>query len=176
MGSRNPLAAAMLSWSADFQAGRVADAHVPPATLASGEHLAVRIAPVCEVGLTIEVDGPVVNEVCGTGVLIATDRRVLCGHDDGSNTEWYWARDVDSVTALRDGLGACWSPSAERYASGVHHLEGLVIPALAAGRSLPPTETRPGFVDWVKVQVAWRASQPGGVDLWRNEFRRRYRV
>ena len=80
------------------------------------------------------------------------------------------------MTALRDGLGVAWTPSAARLDAGANQLEGLVIPGLAAGNRPAPAQTRPMFVDWMKVVVAWRASRDGGLARWRAEFRDRYRV
>ena len=60
-----------------------------------------------------------------------------------------------------------------RYQAGVR-LEGLVLPDFARGADpMPPAGAALRSL-WVKVQVAWRASQPGGLDAWRAEFRRRY--
>jgi hypothetical protein len=68
--------------------------------------------------------------------------------------EWTWSGDVDSVTALRDGLGVMLNPSAGRYAAGVHTNEGLVVPTLVEGGRLSPDEVRSSFPAFMKVQAA----------------------
>ncbi len=165
----------LLSWAEEFEAGAVNDPSLLDGSLESGERPAVRLGPACAVHLRIEATGPVVTEAGATGTVLATDRRVcLVG---GAITEtWEWGRDVDEVIALRDGLGVAWTPSAARLDAGARQLEGLVIPALAAGNRPNPADTRPLFVDWMKVVVAWRANRDGGLARWRAEFRDRYRV
>ena len=165
----------LLSWAEDFEAGAVSDPSLLDGSLEPAERPAVRLGPACGVRLRIEATGPVVTEVGARGTVLATDRRVLLLA--GATTEtWAWATDVAEVIALRDGLGVAWMPSATRRDAGVNQLEGLVVPALAAGHRPVPAETRPMFVDWMKVVVAWRANRDGGLDRWRAEFRDRYRV
>jgi len=144
-------------------------------SLEPGERPAVRLGPACAVDLRIDPDGPVVTSAGATGTVLATDRRVvlIC---EGGTESWSWSDDVGEVTALRDGLGVAWTPSAARREAGVAHLEGLVVPALATGARPSPAETRTMFVDWMKVMVAWRAYQDGGLARWRAGFRQRYRV
>ena len=67
-----------------------------------------------------------------------------------------------------------WSPSEARWAAGATRLEGLVVPALVRGKRLDPSEVRVIFPEFMKVQAAWRASQPGGLGPWVAEFRQRY--
>jgi hypothetical protein len=168
-------AAALLSWAADFEGGTVNDPALLDGSLAPGERPAVRLGPACAVDLRIDPDGPVVTSAGATGTVLATDRRVTLIWAGGRES-WSWSEDVEEVIALRDGLGVAWTPSAARWAGGVDHLEGLVVPALASGDRPAPAETRPLFVDWMKVAVAWRAHRDGGLAPWRAEFRQRYRV
>jgi hypothetical protein len=172
----NPEVAALLAWSEAFEAGAIHETALPDGTLALGERLAVRAAPVTAVTLHVEREGPVVTGVGATGVMVATDQRVVllaAGGETQPLQHWSWASDVAGVTPLRNFLGAMWTPSPARYQEGVR-LEGLVVPEFADGdQLLPPADASLRSV-WVKVQVAWRASQPGGVEAWRREFRGRY--
>ncbi len=135
----------------------------------------MRLEPACAVGLRIEATGPVVTSAGAPGTVLATNQRVSILSGEG-RTSWTWADDVAEVISLRDGLGVAWTPSAPRWESGVRHLEGLVVPAVASNERPNPVETRPLFVDWMKIVVAWRAYRDGGVARWRAEFRDRYRV
>ena len=165
----------LLSWAEDFEAGAVSDPSLLDGSLAPGERPAVRLGPACAVRLRIEATGPVVTDAGACGTILATDRRVSLLA--GATTEsWEWGTDVTEVVALRDGLGVAWMPSAARQDAGANQLEGLVIPALAAGNRPVPAQTRPLFVEWMKVVVAWRANRDGGLAPWRAEFRDRYRV
>jgi hypothetical protein len=165
----------LLSWADDFEAGAVNDPSLLDGSLDPGEYPAVRLGPACAVALRIEATGPVVTSVGQTGTVLATNVRVhIIG--DGNRSTWMWSDDVGEVIALRDGLGVAWTPSRARLETGVNHLEGLVIPDLAAGKRPAPAETRSMFVDWMKLMVAWRASRDGGLARWRAEFRDRYRV
>lgn len=171
----NPVVGEMVAWVADFEAGRVAAEGVPTGVLQPGERLAIVLTPVTAAVLAL---GPVptVSQAGATGTLVATDRRVLLlpAQGDAEPRSWSWASDVGEVTPLRDGLGVCWTPSAARHAAGVRHIEGLVVPELTAGGR---PAAHPGrFVAFGKVQAAWRASQPGGADLWLSELRQRFRA
>jgi len=169
----NPEVAALLSWSAEFEAGMINDPALVDGTLAPDERVAVRAAPVTAVTLRGEQAGPVVTGVGDTGTMLATDRRVLLMVDGGQNVGWSWAGDVGEVTPLRNFLGVMWSPSPARYATGAR-LEGLALPKFARGEQpLPPPDAALRAL-WTKVEVAWRASQPGGVVAWQDQFRRRY--
>jgi hypothetical protein len=117
---------------------------------------------------------PTVASSGATGILLATDRRIQLLVDGAVGRQWLWATDVGNVVTLRDGLGVQWSPSESRRAAGVTRLEGLVVPALVQGRGLGPSEVRVMFPEFMKVQAAWRAHQPGGLAEWAAEFRQRY--
>jgi hypothetical protein len=165
--------AALLAWSKEFEAGLVNDPAATDGTLNRGERLAVRAAPITAVTLDVQREGAVVTGVGATGAMLATNRRVILLVPEGETLAWSWADDVGQVTPLRNFLGAMWSPSESRFDSGVR-LEGMVLPEFARGECpLPAVDTAVRNL-WVKVQVAWRASQPGGVGAWRTEYRQRY--
>jgi hypothetical protein len=169
----NPEVAALLAWSRDFEAGMVNDPALVDGTLAPGELVAVRAAPITAVTLEVRPERPVITGVGATGVMVATDRQVLLFVADAEPLAWSWADDVGAVTPLRNFLGAMWTPSDARCRAGAR-LEGLVVPEFARGDKPLPIADEAVRTVWVKVQVAWRATQPGGVDAWRVEFRRRY--
>jgi hypothetical protein len=173
MPTPNPEVAALLAWSEEFEAGMVNDPALVDGRLAPGERVAARSAPITSVTLEVKREGAEVTGVGSTGSMLATDRRVLLEVPGGDTLSWSWADDVDRVTPLRNFLGAMWTPSDARYQAGVR-LEGLVLPEFARGADpMPPAGAALRSL-WVKVQAAWRASQPGGLDAWRAEFRRRY--
>jgi hypothetical protein len=165
--------AALLAWSKDFEAGRVSDPAATDGTLNRGERVAVRAAPIAAVTLDVQREGAVVTGVGATGAMLATNRRVMLLVPDGQTLAWSWADDIGQVTPLRNFLGAMWSPSESRYDAGVR-LEGLVLPEFARGDGPLPAADAALRSLWVKVQVAWRATQPGGVSAWRTEYRHRY--
>jgi hypothetical protein len=164
---------ALLAWSKDFEAGLVEDPAVTDGTLRRGERLAVRAAPITAVTLDVQREGAVVTGVGATGAMLATSRRVMLLVPGGQTLAWSWANDIGQVTPLRNYLGAMWSPSERRYDAGVR-LEGMVLPEFARGDEPIPAADAALRSLWVKVQVAWRATQPGGVGAWRTEFRRRH--
>jgi hypothetical protein len=169
----NPEVSALLAWSEEFEAGMVNDPALLDGTLDRGERVAVRGAPITTVRLEVKREGPAVTGAGSTGSMLATDRRVLLAAG-GDIMSWWWARDVGEVTPLRNYLGVMWSPSEARFEAGAG-LEGLVLPEFARGDDpLPPADAGLRSL-WVKVQVAWRASQPGGVADWRAEFSQRHR-
>jgi hypothetical protein len=165
--------AALLAWSKDFEAGRVGDPAATDGILNRGERVAVRAAPIAAVTLDVQREGAVVTGVGATGAMVATNRRVMLLIPDGQTLAWSWVDDIGQVTPLRNFLGAMWSPSERRYDAGVR-LEGLVLPEFALGDGPLPAADAALRSLWVKVQVAWRASQPGGVSAWRTEYRQRY--
>jgi hypothetical protein len=165
--------AALLAWSKDFEAGMVTDPAAADGTLNRGETVAVRATPITAVTLDVQREGAVVTGVGETGAMLATNRRVLLLVPDGQTLAWSWADDIGQVTPLRNFLGAMWSPSESRYDAGVR-LEGMVLPEFARGDGPLPAADAALRSLWVKVQVAWRSSQPGGVGAWRTEYRRRY--
>jgi hypothetical protein len=165
--------AALLAWSKDFEAGTVSDPAATDGTLNRGERVAVRAAPIAAVTLDVQREGAVVTGVGATGAMLATNRRVMLLTPNGQTLAWSWVDDIGQVTPLRNFLGAMWSPSESRYDAGVR-LEGLVLPEFARGDGPLPAADAALRSLWVKVQVAWRASQPGGVGAWRTEYRQRY--
>ena len=169
----NPVVASLLAWVDEFAAGLVNDPALVDGSLEPGEHVAVRLGPVVEATLAI-APVPTVASSGATGILLATDRRIQLLGDGMVNRQWVWATDVGMVVALRDGLGVQWNPSETRWAAGATRLEGLVVPALVEGRRLEPGEGRVLFPEFMKVQAAWRAHQPGGLAEWAAEFRQRY--
>jgi hypothetical protein len=162
-----------MAWSKDFEAGMVNDPALLDGTLTPGELVAVRAAPVTAVTLDVQRDGAVVTGVGATGAMVATNRQVVLLVAGSAAVTWSWVDDVGQVTPLRSHLGVMWSPSEPRYDAGVR-LEGLVIPEFARGAQPLPGADAALRSLWVKVLVAWRASQPGGVGAWRSEFRRRH--
>jgi hypothetical protein len=173
MTAPNSEVAALLAWSTDFEAGMINDPGLVDGTLAPGERVAARAELVTAVTLKVELAAPVVTGVGDTGAMLATDRRVFLMLAGGQTFAWTWASDVGEVTPLRNFLGVMWSPSPARYAAGAR-LEGLVTPEFARGENPLPRSDPALRSLWIKVQGAWRASQPGGVEAWRDEFRRRY--
>jgi hypothetical protein len=169
----NSEVAALLAWSEDFEAGMFNDPALIEGTLTPGELVAVRAALMTAATLDVQRDGAVVTGVGVTGAMLATNQRVLLQPPGGERVAWSWTDDVGQVTPLRNFLGAMWSPSETRYRTGVR-LEGLVLPEFARGETPLPVADAGLRSVWIKVQVAWRASQPGGVRAWRTEFRRRY--
>lgn len=142
-------------------------------SLTPGELVAVRAAPITSVTLDVQREGAVVTGVGSTGSMVATNRQVALLVAGGEAVTWSWVDDVGQVTPLRNYLGVMWSPSESRYEVGVR-LEGLVIPEFARGdQPLPDADAALRSL-WIKVLVAWRATQPGGVGAWRTEFRRRH--
>jgi hypothetical protein len=169
----SPVVASLLSWADEFAAGQINDPALVDGSLDPGEHVAVRLGPVVEATLAV-APVPTVASAGATGILLATDRRIQLLVDGAVGRQWVWATDVGMVVALRDGLGVQWSPSESRRAAGVTRLEGLVVPALVHGRGLEPSEGRVMFPEFMKVQAAWRAHEPGGLAEWAAEFRQRY--
>lgn len=166
----------MLEWADRFSKGELSDPSAVDGTLQAGERFAIRIGPLVEADLEVTETGPKVIRAGITGSLIATDRRAILVPADGATAprEWWWVSDVGGVTMLRAGLGVMWMPSEQRHAEGVRHLTGAVLPAFARGQieaAEGPASLLPMFM---RVQVAWRASQPGGLDAWRREFVARY--
>jgi hypothetical protein len=88
---------------------------------------------------------PTVATSGSTGTLLAIDRQVLVLVEDAAPQEWTWSGDVESVTALRDGLGVMSNPSTARYAAAVRTNESLVVPALVqgGGANRPADHQRP---------------------------------
>jgi hypothetical protein len=162
----------MLDWAALFEAGLLSDPARVDGTLAPGEQFAVRVGPIvaAQLAITPQVE---VLEAGPVGTLIATDRRAFVLVAGEVARQWEWRTDVARVTALVGGIGAVWSPTPERHAAGVR-LEGVVLPGYVAGERLPADDARLWMPEFMKVTVAWRAGEPGGVDAWRHEFRRRH--
>jgi hypothetical protein len=163
-----------LEWSEVFEAGRLRDPSLTDGTLEPGERFAVRIGPVKQVtfAATITCD---VASTGATGTLVATDRRVLLLDGTAIIGQWVWKTGVKRVSQLISGRGVLWSASAERDAAGVLPLEGLVDPAYTSFRDrVSRAEMRVGELEFMKVQIAWRASQPGGLTAWREDFRAKY--
>jgi hypothetical protein len=169
----NPVVAGVLSWAEEFAAGRINDPALLDGSLDPGEHVAVRIGPVVAATLAL-APVPTVASAGATGTLLATDRRVQLLVGGTVDQQWTWSEDVDTLIPIRDGLGVQWSTSPSRLAAGATHLEGLVVPALVRGERQSPEQVRALFPEFMKVQAAWRASQPGGVAAWATEFRQRY--
>jgi hypothetical protein len=169
----SPVVASLLSWADEFAAGLISDPALLDGSLEPGEHVAVRLGPVVEATLAV-APVPTVASSGETGTLLATDRRVRLLVDGAVGRQWVWATDVGMVVALRDGLGVQWNPSESRREEGATRLEGLVVPALVQGKGLEPSEVRVLFPEFMKVQAAWRAHQPGGLADWAAEFRQRY--
>lgn len=172
MTQDNNLVQGMLDWAALFEAGLLPDPALVTGVLAPGERFAVRVGPVVAASLAI-TPAVEVLEAGPTGELVATDRRAFLVAGTEVVRQWDWRTDVDRVTALVGGIGAMWSPTPERYAAGVR-LEGVVRSGYAAGEQLSADDARLWMPEFMKVTVAWRAGEPGGVDAWRDEFRRRY--
>jgi hypothetical protein len=168
-----PVVASLLSWADEFAAGLINDPALLDGSLDLGEHVAVRLGPVVEVTLAV-APVPTVATSGATGTLLATDRRIQLLVDGALGRQWIWSSDVGGVVALRDGLGVQWTPSESRRAAGATRLEGLVVPALVEGKGLAPGAVRVLFPEFMKVQAAWRAHQPGGLADWAAEFRQRY--
>ena len=167
------MVASLLAWADEFEAGVINDPALLDGSLDPGEHVAVRLGPVVEATLAI-APVPTVASAGATGTLLATDRRVQLLMDGAVGRQWIWAIDVGQVVVLRDGLGVQWNPSDARWAAGATRLEGLVVPALVRGKRLDPSEVRVMFPEFMKVQAASRAHQPGGLRQWVAEFRQRY--
>lgn len=168
----NP-AQALLAWSARFDAGELTDPALTDGALAPGERFAVRIGPVvaADLAVTPQVE---VSSPGPEGTLVATDRRALVVAGDGSRREWAWDRDVDGVTALAGGFGCMFMPSAARFEAGVK-LQGVVLPGYVRGKRPGPADAAAHLMEFKRVEVAWRASRPGGVAAWAEEFQERYR-
>lgn len=167
------MVAALLSWAEEFDAGVVNDPALVDGTLDPAEKVAVRVGPVVYAILAIAPE-PTVRSSDATGILLATDRRLRLLVDRAVSKQWTWSEDIDMLTPLRDGLGVMWSPSEAWTAAGGPHPEGLVVPELVKGKRLKPEQMRAVFPEFMKVQAAWRASQPGGLAAWVAEFRQRY--
>jgi hypothetical protein len=172
----SPVVADMLEWADRFERGDLSDPAMVDGTLEPGERFAIRIGPLVEAELEVTPEGPRVLRRGITGSLVATDRRVILEPAEGGvgARQWRWDADVDGVTMLRAGLGVMWAPSEARHEAGERHLTGAVLDAFAKGEVTAaegPTELLPMFM---RVQVAWRASRPGGLDEWRREFVARF--
>jgi hypothetical protein len=163
-----------LEWSDGFEAGRLRDPSLTDGTLERGERFAVRIGPVRQVTFAATPTCDVAS-TGATGTLVATDRRALLLDGTAIIGQWVWRADVRRVSQLISGRGVLWSPSAERDPEGLLPLEGLVVPAYRSFRDrVPVAEARAGELLFMKVQIAWRASQAGGLSAWREDFRARY--
>ncbi len=163
-----------LEWSDGFEAGRLRDPSLTDGTLERGERFAVRIGPVRQVTFAATPTCDVAS-TGATGTLVATDRRVLLLDGTAIVGQWVWKADVKRVSQLISGCGVLWSPSAERDPEGLLPLEGLVVPSYTSFRDrVPGAEVRVGELLFMKVQIAWRASQPGGLSAWREDFRAKY--
>ncbi|MGD0834901.1 MAG: hypothetical protein ABSA40_10885 [Candidatus Dormibacteria bacterium] len=160
----------LLIWSYAFEAGELRDPALSDGTLEPGERFAVRIAPVKQVTFSATPNLEVAT-TGATGSLVASDRRVVLL--DGATVlgGWVWEADVSGVTSIHNGRGVLWSPSARRHAEGARRLEGLVVPAYTSHLDrVTRDEVLAGMLQFMKVQVAWRAGQPGGIAAWREEF------
>ncbi len=160
----------LLRWSYAFEAGELRDPSQSDGTLEPDERFAVRIAPVKQVTFSATPNLEVAT-TGATGSLVATDRRVTLLDGIAVAGQWLWGADVSGVTSIYNGRGVLWSPSAQRHAEGARQLEGLVVPAYTSHLDrVSRDEVLAGMLQFMKVQVAWRAGQPGGITAWREEF------
>ena len=158
----------VLEWSEAFEAGRLDDSAASDGILDPEERFALRTGPLKEVSFVRGATS--VRESGRTGELLATDHRCLLLDGATVTAQWIWSVDVARLAPLADGRGVVWSaPTHGR--GGAHHLRGLVVlPYASAREPIPMSEVRAGLLQFMKVQVAWRASRPGGVPAWRAEF------
>ncbi len=161
----------LLQWSEIFESGRLRDRSLKDGTLQPGERFAVRIGPVKQVCFALTADSTVESSGA-TGALVATDRRALLLDGTRIIEELVWSRDIAGVVPLP--MYVVLAPSPERFAAG-HGREGLAIPSYTSLRvPIQQGPARTGLLNFTKVQVAWRASQPGGIPAWRYEFQREH--
>ncbi len=172
-GPVSPLVAELFEWAAQFEAGSLSDPALIDGTLEPGERFAVRVGPVTAVEFVVDAPRPDVAAAGPTGSLVATDRRALLQTDGGVALQWGWGTDIEAVTALSGGVGLMWLVKDEDRASGMA-LRGVVIPAYARGELSHSDGAPPMQAVFKRVEVAWRASQPGGLAAWREQFAARY--
>lgn len=163
----SPFVSAMLSWSEAFESGRIKDPYLADGTLAPDERFAVRIGALRRATLAlspeprVETAGPAAN-------LVATDRPLVFVLDSGVEI-WSSEEDLNRLAPLV-GLGVAWAPTRPDPDGGSSR-QAAVVPTLVYGRHPNGEELRALFPECIKVAVAWRATQPGGVAAWRSEFR-----
>lgn len=163
----------MLGWSEQFESGGIKDPYLADGALAPGERFAVRIGPLRRATMVVLSREPQVKTAGPAANLIATDRRLVFVLDGGELETWFWNRDVEQLGAVPDGLGVNWIPTRPDEDGG-YSLQAAVVPALVEGRRLSAEEMRELVPEFMKVVVAWRSTQPGGVAAWRGEFREKH--
>lgn len=169
----SPLVSEMFEWADQFEAGSLVDPALIDGTLEPGERFAVRVGPVTAVEFLVDSPRPDVAGAGPTGSLVASDRRAVLQVPEGKDLEWRWDGDIEAVTALAGGVGVMWMARDGDRPSGMV-LGGVVLAAYARGGLSFSEGAPPMLVVFKRVEVAWRASQPGGLAAWREEFATRY--